>query len=59
MIESKRAQGTLNGESPALKSEGFSVKYKPAPEPHKLLMPDPIRTVRYVYMRICDAPLAL
>ncbi|KAF8493190.1 RCC1/BLIP-II, partial [Russula emetica] len=37
--------GTLNGESPALISEGFAVKYKPASEPHRLLMPDPIRTV--------------
>lgn len=37
--------GTLDGESPALNSEGFAMKYKPAPEPHKLLMPNPIRTV--------------
>ncbi len=51
------SQGTLDGESPALVSEGFAMKYKPAPEPHKLLMPNPIRTVRYVYIR--NAPLAL
>ncbi|KAI0251809.1 RCC1/BLIP-II [Lactifluus subvellereus] len=37
--------GTLNGESADLNSEGFSVKYKQAPVPHKLLMPDPIRTI--------------
>jgi hypothetical protein len=44
-------QGTLNGESQALRTEGFSIKYKPAPEPHRLLMPNPIRTVRYVCVR--------
>ncbi|KAI0272360.1 RCC1/BLIP-II [Gloeopeniophorella convolvens] len=37
--------GTLNGESMALNSEGFSMKYKEASVPHKLLMPNPIRTV--------------
>ncbi|KAI9510499.1 RCC1/BLIP-II [Russula earlei] len=37
--------GTLNGESQSLHSEGFSVKYKTASEPHRLLMPNPIRTV--------------
>ncbi|KAI0306063.1 RCC1/BLIP-II [Multifurca ochricompacta] len=37
--------GTLNGESLALNSEGFSVKYKAAPTPHKLIMPNPVRTI--------------
>ncbi|KAH9992978.1 RCC1/BLIP-II [Russula compacta] len=37
--------GTMNGESASLHSEGFSMKYKPAHEPHKLLMPNAIRTV--------------
>jgi len=52
-------QGTLDGESPALASEGFAVKYKPAPEPHRLLMPNPIRAVRCVYAYICNPLLAL
>jgi hypothetical protein len=51
------SKGTLNGNSPALNSEGFSVKYKPAPEPHRLLMPNPIRTVTYVYMHTYNEPL--
>jgi SCF-associated factor 1 len=37
--------GTLNGESPALNSDGFSMKYKRAPVPHKLIMPNCIRTI--------------
>ena len=51
-------QGTLNGESPALFSEGFAVKYKSAHEPHKLLLPNPIRAVRCVYAYICNKSLA-
>lgn len=52
-------KGSLNGDSPALNSEGFSMKYKQASEPHRLLMPNPIRTVTYVYVHICDTSLAL
>ena len=58
-VSSNVFQGTLDGESPALISEGFAMKYKSAPEPHKLLMPNPIRTVRCVYAYICNTLLAL
>jgi len=37
--------GALNGEGPALNGEGFAVKYKRASVPHKLIMPNPIRTI--------------
>ncbi len=50
-------KGSLDGDIPALHSEGFSMKYKPAPEPHKLIMPNPIRTVTYVHIYICNIPL--
>lgn len=43
---SSRFAGTLNGESPALNGDGFSIKYKKAPVPHKLVMPNHIRTIR-------------
>jgi hypothetical protein len=52
-------KGSLNGDSAGLNSEGFSVRYKQASEPHRLDMPDPIRTVTYVYVHICDTLLAL
>ena len=52
-------KGSLNGDSPALNSEGFSVKYKQASEPHRLVMPNPIRTVTYVYVHICVISPAL
>lgn len=35
------------------------MKYKPAHVPHRLLMPNAIRTVRYIYMHICNILLAL
>jgi hypothetical protein len=41
--------GTLNGESPALNGDGFSIKYKRAPVPHKLIMPNRIRTIRWAH----------
>ena len=44
---SSRFTGTLNGESPALNGDGFSVKYKRASVPHKLVMPNHIRTIRW------------
>ncbi|KAI0064013.1 RCC1/BLIP-II [Artomyces pyxidatus] len=37
--------GTLDGQNMALNSEGFAMKYKEASVPHKLIMPDPIRSV--------------
>ncbi|KAH9004512.1 RCC1/BLIP-II [Lactarius hatsudake] len=37
--------GALNGEGLALNGEGFSIKYKQASEPHKLIMPNHIRTI--------------
>jgi hypothetical protein len=51
--------GALNGESLSLNGDGFSIKYKEARVPHRLIMPDPIRTVRYFYKHICNPPSSL
>jgi hypothetical protein len=65
--ESQRVQGTLNAESAPLHYGPFQALF-PVGLRHqlqtstftpRLLMPNPIRIVRCVYMYICNRPLAL
>ena len=39
--------GTLDGQNMALNSEGFSIPQKCAQVPHRLILPEPVRSIRY------------